>query len=286
MKRILRTALLLAVILSLQFGAVAHAQPSTDLFRFETCLAIINLGETVMQYARVFVPLITQTTHYGEVTNETYSITPEEITEGEDGQRMGTFYIDPLAPGQQVNLTIAYEIAPPSELPSTADQTASVSSATQAPEIVITARRLTGHLSTDEERIAALIRFTHHHIRYDKDSPWRHTDALTTLHRAEGVCEDYASLLVALAGAAGIESRVVYGYRRSPASGAWVRHAWVQYRLEDEDWESVDPTIHSGFGLNPDAVYLAQWYEDRPTRIRFAGGRIAASMSETITQIR
>ena len=286
MKKIFQTALLLAVILSLQFGAVVHAQQSTDVLRFETSLTIVNQGETVMQYARVFVPLITQMTRYGEVTNETYNITPEEITEGEDGQRMGTFYINPLAPGQQANLTITYEITSALESPSMTNQTVSDNSVIQPPEIVATARRLTGHLNTDEEKIAALIRFTHHHIRYDLDSPWRHTDALTTLYRAEGVCEDYASLLVALAGASGIESRIVYGYYRSPASGDWIRHAWVQYRLEDENWESVDPTIHSGFGLNPDAVYLAQWYEDQPTRIRFAGGRLAASMSESITRIR
>jgi transglutaminase-like putative cysteine protease len=286
-KRILQTALFLAVIITLQVGAVAHAQQEpAEAFHFETELTITNSGETVMRYARVFMPLITPMTHYGEIISETYSQQPEDITATENGQRTAAFYLEDLAPGQRVQLTISYEIASPSELPSMADHTACDNSGTQAPEIVATARRLTGHLNTGEERIAALIHFTHQHITYDKDSPWRHGDALTALHQAEGVCEDYASLLVALARAAGIESRIVYGYRRSPRSGAWERHAWTEYRLEDEDWKPADPTIHSGPGLNESAVYIAQWYEDEPTRIRFSGGKPAASLKENIAEIR
>jgi len=139
-------------------------------------------------------------------------------------------------------------------------------------------------LSSDRERAGALAAFTYKHIRYDKDSPWRNRGALTAFQYREGVCEDFAALFVALAKAIGLDSRMVYGYLQAKEGEPFQRHAWAEVFLGEEGWVPVDPTVHGRLGLmDSPAIYIGQWYQDQPIRLRYAGGRLSASRADTVT---
>lgn len=76
-------------------------------------------------------------------------------------------------------------------------------------------------------------------------------NALTT---GKGVCEDYADLFVAMARAAGIPSRVVYGYwqesgelqklTESQEDISGDSHAWAEFYLPEYGWIVCEPTVN------------------------------------------
>jgi len=147
-------------------------------------------------------------------------------------------------------------------------------------EIRRAAAVLVENLKTDKDKAQSLLNFVREHMRYDRFSEFRNKDAVTALQQGEGVCEDYAALFAALSKAAGIESRLVYGYRKNSRS-VFERHTWVEIYLQDS-WVPVDPVFYDVPGIDASAVYIAQWYADVPIRIRYSGGKIRAMSSETI----
>lgn len=247
----------------------------------ETRIRVANSGEASMRYARVTVPLPHVSTLYGAIVSESYSHQPQEIVEEADGTRLAVFFLENLMPGQEKYVTLTYWIDP-----SAGDARVSEEWEPREEEqhwlIVRQARLLTRMMATHEARVNRLLSFTRNHIRYDLNSPHRNSDALTALKTGEGVCEEYANLFVALAQAIGIESRVVYGYRYSPVRKTWERHAWAEFVNEEGTWTAADPTFYSRPGLSPDAKYVAQWYQERPIRIGYVGGKLSAGYSDTV----
>ncbi len=262
------------------------SEDSAELWVMQTELTLTNTSEdSAVESTIVRMPLVAGDTLYGRIVREDFPVEAEEITQTDHQARMGVFEIDGLEPGESTTLIWEYHILPAAgEEHSSTPGSAAVDSVTDS-EIAIQARILTAGLRDDGKRFEALQKFTHNHIEYEENSKWRNGDALQAFRNEEGVCEDYAALLVALADAAGIPSRMVYGYRRSPGSDNWVRHAWVEYRPQDGKWRSADPTFHSSPGLDQSADYMAQWYEDHPFRVRHEGGTLSGSLQESITAV-
>lgn len=284
--------LTVATMVLMQFSSAALAtsdaaalEEPNQSYILRTELTITNHGATPMMNTRIAIPLPIEDTIYTWMDGMQFSIEPDEIEETPDGVRIAHFVVGSISPGAEAVIRVTSTMSAYAT-PRTLDCDHGIGPNPSVATLGAVAHRLASAWDDDGDRFAALMRFTHEHMTYDRESPWRNGDALTAYRYGQGVCEDFAVLLVELARAVGIDSRVVYGYRFSPVRGRWERHAWVEYRVGDESWQAVDPTFHSGPEMIQEgAVYLAQWYEDRPVRIRFVGGSPRAALSETVEAV-
>lgn len=97
------------------------------------------------------------------------------------------------------------------------------------------------------------------------------------LHQRQGVCQDYAHIMIALVRELGIPCRYVSGYlhhRRDDTSQAApdATHAWVEALLPQLGWVGFDPTNNLAVGDRHIRVAVGRDYADvPPTRGVFKG---------------
>ena len=92
-------------------------------------------------------------------------------------------------------------------------------------------------LGSPTETARRLSSAVHRHMSYAPGSTGVQTSAAQAFAQAQGVCQDYAHILIALLRASGIPARYVCGY----LSGAGATHAWVEY-FDSGVWYALDPT--------------------------------------------
>ena len=97
-----------------------------------------------------------------------------------------------------------------------------------------------------------------------------------TLAARQGVCQDFAHVMIALVRLLGIPCRYVSGYLFEPAdprrSADGATHAWVEAWLPDLEWVGLDPTHNSLTGEHHIRVAVGRDYADvPPTRGVFKG---------------
>ena len=98
------------------------------------------------------------------------------------------------------------------------------------------------------------------------------------LETGQGVCQDYAHVMIAIARCWGIPTRYVSGYLHVTGNGgqqvpATLSHAWVECRLAGLGWIGFDPTNQSLADQRYVRVALGRDYQDvSPTRGVFRGG--------------
>ena len=131
-------------------------------------------------------------------------------------------------------------------------------------------------------------------LKYDKNSPAKNRGALAGLEAGTGLCEEFASLFVALARASGIPARVVNGFatdkslllKNTGSSITGFRHQWAEFYIAGLGWLPADPTLHSNnknlFATLPLGHYIAQNYTDLPVRASFQGGSLKISYADTV----
>lgn len=112
----------------------------------------------------------------------------------------------------------------------------------------------------------ALMRRVHQRMRYRPLSTDVATDAPTALARGEGVCQDFAHLMIGAMRSLGLAARYVSGYllTHPPAGqprlvGADASHAWVAVWCPRQGWVALDPT--NAVMVGTDHVTLA-WGRD------------------------
>ncbi|GAA1038036.1 transglutaminase family protein [Virgisporangium ochraceum] len=116
-----------------------------------------------------------------------------------------------------------------------------------------------GHLPP-ADRPAAIRAYVHDHLAYVSSASGPSTDAVDTLLAGQGVCRDYAHLMVALCRAANVPARVTSVY--APGLSPMDFHL-VAETATGPTWQVWDPT-----GLAP-----------RPSLVRIAIGRDAADVA-------
>jgi len=126
------------------------------------------------------------------------------------------------------------------------------------PAILALARSLTGKLTDDVEKAKAIHRWVTGNISYDyaaylNGGGQEIMKASEVLEAREGLCRDYAILTAALARAAGIPARVVYGQAGSNPGWDDQYHAWNEF-LIDGKWVSLDTTWDAGYIKNGNFV--------------------------------
>jgi transglutaminase-like putative cysteine protease len=91
----------------------------------------------------------------------------------------------------------------------------------------------------------ALMAAIHAGLRYAPGSTDVHTTADEALAQGEGVCQDFAHLMLAAGRTLGIPGRYVSGYLHTTGNGGSASHAWVDVFIGGVGWVSLDPT-HNG----------------------------------------
>ena len=276
----------------------------------EVEIALHNRGDAPVNNISLEVPLMGKLdSTYQVLVQEKYNLEPLEIVEETMASRRALFCLDSLPAGASKSITLQYLLAsaPPDSGSCSNDsllaQYLQPSSKVESdrPFIISKAVEITAGALCDEEKARRIYSFVLDHMTYDLDSPHRNQGALSALQHGCGVCEDYASLFVALSRAAGIPARQVNGYADPGATGEiWelapgqafslqgYRHSWAEIYLAGRGWLPVDPTMDlcsesfQFFGFLPGASHIAQNYLDSSLRARFSGGRLEVVWSETL----
>lgn len=290
------------------------AVSQTITYQFEETIWVTNSGNATSQRVRLEVPLLAQVnSSMQELVTASYSIEPQEVQTLPNGNRVGVFYIDSVRPGERVPIRQTYtvQIQPGKVL--TADDTPRLGAddlaqylapapkiESDAPQIQAIARKLApnGKPRTAAEVQAtarAAYDYVRGHLTYNMRAASSNKGALAGLQAGEGICEEYASLFVAILRAAGVPARIVNGFASDskplseydgPTGLKGRRHQWAEFYVDGEGWIPVDPTLANSkrdlFGELPAGFYLVQNYGDSPVRARYAGGQIGGTFEHRV----
>ncbi len=123
------------------------------------------------------------------------------------------------------------------------------------PELIAKAKELTEGITTDYKKAEAIFAYVNVNMSYDTSSAYANKGALSALESMKGVCEEFATLFVAMCRAVDIPSRVIEGYKiQDEKSGdevigtKLVDHVWGEIYLEEFGWVPVEPTIEYSVG--------------------------------------
>lgn len=131
--------------------------------------------------------------------------------------------------------------------------------------------------------ILAIHRFVHTALRYAPGATYIGVDVNEVLAKAQGVCQDYAHLAIAMCRSVGIPARYTSGYffAASEQSGADVdgdevtvqTHAWFEAAVPGWGWMALDPTNALQVGQRHISIGHGRDYDDvPPLRGVFTGG--------------
>lgn len=83
-----------------------------------------------------------------------------------------------------------------------------------------------------------------HEFTFDQSNNDPHRDISTTVNKKNGVCQDFAHLMLYILRNNGIPARYVSGYLNpgNNYQGVGAIHAWVQVLIPGYDWMGFDPT--------------------------------------------
>lgn len=266
-------------------------------------VVVKNTDNEIAANARIEVPLISSSSVYQNSKKEIFSVEPVEI-KNVSGTRVGVFSLGDLAPGTEtvIEIRTAIRASNPEFFADFTPADGAVDSGWLAAgngiesdnsQIINLAAQITQNLENDWEKASAITRWVAANIRYDASAANRNSGALQALQSRTGVCEDYAALSAALARAAGIPARVVYGYTDNgnnwPAGGAFplrgYRHAWVEYSLSGRGWVPAEPTRSSAkfyFGTLPHHRYIVQNYSNSSLRGSYKGSQLSISWTDSL----
>jgi transglutaminase-like putative cysteine protease len=96
-----------------------------------------------------------------------------------------------------------------------------------------------------KEIAGACCHYVYTHFKYQKGITNIETTVDEILNYRQGVCQDFAHVLLQLLRTAGIPARYVSGYicpNKSGMRGEGATHAWVEYYLPGHGWVGLDPT--------------------------------------------
>jgi transglutaminase-like putative cysteine protease len=284
---------------------------SGSYYVLENDVTIVNTGSDQCTKLQLEVPLMAKLdSPYQQMVSEDFSVQPSAIKETDNGNRTGTFNFDQLAPGAKTVLVEKYTVKVNGSdwLQASNGQVLNDTSAylQAAPKIessdpriqaianIITSR-ISGTSALDTARAA--FDFTRSTLTYNLASPAANQGALAALQNGSGVCQEFASLFVAICRAAGIPARIVNGYandRNELAQDntliniAGQRHQWAEFYLKGKGWIPADPTMsnaqNSMFGELPAGSYVAENYGDVPVKGTYYGGHLNISFEDQVAR--
>lgn len=193
--------------------------------------------------------------------------TPDKIIEDDFGNKYAYYSLIGMRPDTEFKVVIEREVEPRTIAPelsvrSNATVTDELKKYVEPQEriesdntkILAKAKELTEGISSDYKKALAIFEFVNTSLSYDTSSTYANKGALAALDSKRGVCEEFASLYVALCRAVNIPARVVEGYKIDKKDietedGEFVtkyeliNHAWAEIYLDDYGFLPVEPTI-------------------------------------------
>ena len=126
------------------------------------------------------------------------------------------------------------------------------------------------------EAVTALNRAIHERFQYKPGATELKTPLAAVWKKREGVCQDFAHIMLSVLRTAGLPARYVCGYIETAGPGQLVgsvaTHAWVELMLPGLQWVAIDPTNNQWCGERHIAVALGRDFEDAaPVRGTFKG---------------
>lgn len=311
------------------FASITETQANNDLvFRhlgepqtreMKVMVHLKNNQSTASRNLHIQVPLLAKIdSPYEEVVAEKFSLQPVEIIEDARGGRYAVFVVDSVPSGQEKILIISYTLKlyplaydfskkGDNELyPTQIDNldyylSPAAKIESKDPKIIATATAVGKTAKSKLEKAELFYKFVIDNVKINISSPYRNKGALSALEHKEGVCEDMASLFVALCRASGIPARIVNGYADTSVEGnGWdvavgqslslkgQRHSWAEFYLEGYGWIPVDPTFgqvrgaDNYFGRIPYSSHLAQNYSDQNVKVTYQGSAPSVSWEEKL----
>lgn len=186
---------------------------------------------------------------------------PDEIKKDEYGNLFAYYDAKGLLPNETIMINVERKVktkAFATENPILARSNGSVTDETRlyvAPqekiesdsnEIIDKANEVTQELTTDYRKAAAIFEFVNTKMKYNTGATSSNGGALAALKNMSGVCEEFATLFVALCRAEEIPARVIAGYKidtTSSGDSKLIDHAWAEIYLDDYGWLPVEPTV-------------------------------------------
>ncbi|WP_197079070.1 transglutaminase-like domain-containing protein [Candidatus Syntrophocurvum alkaliphilum] len=277
---------------------IEQANLADDVFTLQTKIDIKNNSNNTINNVKVNLSLLGIDDSFQELLKEEFSKKPTQIGEKQYHARVATFSFDSLEPKQTKTLVIENVINIHSKNNGIVEEDIleylepANKIESDHPDIIKQAQALTNNLDNDYEKAKSIYAFVRDNINYDLQSPYRNKGALSAFVTQEGVCEEYASLFVALCRASEIPARIVNGFADPKANGeTWnksanealslnqYRHSWAEFYTEDKGWLPADPTFDSPnkgmkyFGSIPYPSHIAQNYHDLPLQLSYQGPR-------------
>lgn len=268
---------------------------------------LANAGTDAVRRGEVTVPLMALPQSANQVIlSEKITPAPLEVTLDTLGNRAARFDLTGIAAGSSLVIRQEYRVriwgaggtgeVGPVVAQHLAPQPKIESDASEITAIAATIARAGGSI---EDKLSRAFAHTRELLRYDSASPARNQGALMALANGSGVCEEYASLFVALARAMDIPARMVTGWGRdlNTARQAWgngselrgYRHAWAEAYLPHLGWVTFDPT-HNRAGIALPGVkalgagtLITDNYGDRSITGKYVGGKIQVTRSQQIS---
>ncbi|KUO61337.1 MAG: hypothetical protein APF84_11940 [Gracilibacter sp. BRH_c7a] len=124
-------------------------------------------------------------------------------------------------------------------------------------EIIKIANSLVTDKMTNLQKTKVIYDFVAQTIKYDYDVSMYGENQLNTatsvLHSQLGICRDFAFTFAAIARAAGIPTRVVYGETLNTITNEIDLHAWNQSYI-NRSWINIDTSWNAGFNT-PDQIF-------------------------------
>jgi len=251
---------------------------------------LVNTGAESAYDINVSVALMDKTTPlYTNRLREQLIPWPDQITTDEYGRRVSYYHFDELSPGQELLLTQKYVLecggikyhnlseisqAGYDELLAAEYLLPSRGIESDNEEIIAYAKQVAGkELDTYAMAKAAFAAVNIYMTYVQEDLDPLNRGALRALHRAQGVCEDYSKLYVAVLRALGIAARQQSGYLYLPdehneqpyvnKDGSLnlnlMRHAWAEFYLPGKGWVIADPTFTYSFEVDGASKKYINW---------------------------
>jgi transglutaminase-like putative cysteine protease len=142
--------------------------------------------------------------------------------------------------------------------------------ATLAPLVHLAEQQSGGSVGGFARAAATLV---HERFSYTKGSTHVHSSVADVLSAGEGVCQDFAHILIAMARVRGLPARYVSGYLVPPRGadgqttvedviGGQASHAWAELLVPGAGWIGLDPTLGKPVGLQHIRIAYGRDYGD------------------------
>ncbi len=192
---------------------------------------------------------------------------PSEIKEDKFGNKYAYYDITGMRPDSELKIVIERRVVPNTFEKEISVRTNSVINdelkiyvepqeriESDDAKIIAKAKELTEDISSDYKKALAIFEYVNTKLTYDTNTSYANKGALSALENNRGVCEEFASLYVAMCRAVNIPSRVVEGYKIDKKDiegeeGEYttkyeiINHTWAEINLDGFGFLPVEPTI-------------------------------------------